>query len=187
VSRLPGLGIARGLLCAALCTNLAVGSGITSEESRGLTENVALLKGSVTVVVFLSARCPVSNAYGDRLQRAYDDYHGRGVRFLFVNSNVNENEPEIRRNSSEHGYTFSVFRDLGSRAADQFGAQATPELFVLDKDAKVRYRGAVDDAQNPARVHHNSLREALDQVLAGLPVAVTETKSFGCTIKRPRR
>lgn len=177
----------RWLAVGLFCAIAALASGVSPEEIRGLTENRALLKGSVTVVVFLSARCPVSNAYGDRLQQAYTDYQARGVRFLFVDSNVNEEESEIRKNAREHGYTFPIFRDIGSRAADRFGAQATPESFVLDKDAQVRYHGAVDDAQNLARVHHHSLREALDQVLAGSPVTIAETKSFGCTIKRPRR
>lgn len=177
----------RWLAVGLLCASSALASDFSAEELRGLTENRAFLKGSVTVVVFLSARCPISNAYGDRLQQAYNNYRGQGVRFLFVDSNVNEEEAEIRKNAGEHGYTFPIFRDIGSRAADRFGAQATPELFVLDTNAQIQYHGGVDDAQNPARVHHHSLREALDQVLAGLPVTIAETKSFGCTIKRPRR
>ncbi len=177
----------RGLVvCLPLAVHVFSGD-FSASEVRGLTEDQALLKGMPTVVVFFSARCPVSNTYGERFQRAFDDYRSRGVRFLFVNSNVNESEAEIRRNAAEHGFTFPIFRDEGSRAADRFGAQATPEIFVLDRAAQVRYHGAFDDAQNPARVRHHSLREALDQVLAGTPVAVAETKSFGCTIKRPRK
>jgi len=160
---------------------------ISPGEVRGLTEDRALLAGKLTVVIFLSARCPVSNTYGERFQRLYDDYQTRGVRFFFVNSNVNETETEISRNAAEHGFTFPIFRDAGARAADRFVAQATPEIFLLDAEAQVRYRGALDDAQNPARIHRHAVREALDQMLAGVPVTVSEIKSFGCTIKRPRK
>ncbi len=172
------------LMSIAWAAQAAVVS-ISAEETRGLTENRALLKGKPTLVVFLSARCPISNTYGERFQRLYDDYKPRGVRFLFVNSNVNETEAEIGRNAAEHGFTFPIFRDTDSRAAGNFGAQATPAIFLLDKEAQIRYHGALDDAQNPARIHRHAVREALDQLLAGLPVTVAEIKPFGCTIKRP--
>ncbi len=175
------------LACGLLAAFAASAAGLSPAEKQGLTEDRKLLRGAPTVVVFLSARCPVSNAYGERFQRIYEEYRPKGVRFFFVNSNVNESEAEITRNTLEHGFTFPIFRDLDSRAADRFGAQATPELFLLDSAAEVRYHGALDDAQNPARVHHHRLREALDQILAGTQVTIAETKSFGCTIKRPRK
>ena len=71
--------------------------------------------------------------------------------------------------------------------ADRFGARYTPESFVIDGAGKVRYHGRIDDAQNPARVTRNSLRLAIDAVLAGREVAQPETKAFGCTIKRVRK
>ena len=154
-------------------------------EIRGLTEEKALLRGAITVVVFFSAQCPLSNAYGDRLQHAYDEFQPRGVHFYFVNSNVNETSAEIVRNAREHGYTFPIFEDRGSKAADQFGAKATPECYVLDRDAKVVYHGAFDDSQNPARVHRRAVPDSLNQLLAGRHVVTTELKSLGCSIKRP--
>jgi len=176
----------RGVALAVALSTAAWGTAFSPDEIRGLTEDRALLKGTPTVVVFLSAKCPVSNAYGDRLQRIYDDFRVRGVRFFFVNSNQNEDAAEIDRNAAEHHFTFSVFRDSGSLAADRFGAQSTPEVFVLDREARVVYRGSVDDAQNPARVHREALRATLEQVLLGVPVTVAEIKAFGCAIKRPR-
>jgi len=174
---------AAALACAvAICV-----AQLSNTAMRGLTEDRRLLKGAPAVVVFLSAKCPVSNAYGDRLQAIYNDYQSRGVRFFFVNSNSNETSEEIARNAREHGFTFPVFHDQKSRAAELFGAQSTPEVFLLDSEAATRYHGAVDDAQNPARVKHRSLRESLDQLLRGEPVSVSETKAFGCSIKRPRQ
>ena len=71
-------------------------------------------------------------------------------------------------------------------AADLFGAQVTPETFVIDREGVIRYHGYVDDSLNEARVHNRGLRTALDAVLAGRPVSAAETKAFGCTIKRRR-
>lgn len=142
--------------------------------------------GQITVVAFISARCPISNAYGDRLQAIYSDYENRGVRFLFLNPNVNESEAEIAANAKGHEFTFPVAQDRNSEMASKLGAEFTPEIYVLDRDGAVRYHGGVDDAQNPARVKTQSLRAALDAVLAGKPVATPVTRAFGCTIKRPR-
>jgi hypothetical protein len=142
--------------------------------------------GQITVIAFVSARCPVSNAYGDRLQAIYSDYSTKGVQFRFVNSNVNEDGAEIMENSRRHGFTFPIEQDRKSELAIKYGAEFTPEIYIVDGDGTVRYHGAVDDAQNPARVKVQSLRLALDSVIAGKPVAVPVTKAFGCTIKRPR-
>ncbi len=172
---------------ALACTAALSSAQFSTLETRGLIEDRGLLKGAPAVVIFLSAKCPVSNAYGDRLQAIYNEYGPRGVRFLFVNSNSNETPEEIVRNSREHGFTFPIFHDKASRAAEQFGAQFTPEVFLLDREAATRYHGAIDDSQNPVRVKHRSLRESLDQLLRGEPVAVSETRAFGCTIKRPRK
>ena len=148
--------------------------------------DLAQWKGAVTVVTFISARCPISNAYGARLEAIYKDYTPRGVRFLVIDSNSNESEAEMTRVAKLQGFSFKVYQDTTSRAAILFGAQLTPEAFVLDRDAVIRSHGAIDDAQNPARVKRHSLQEALDSVLAGRAVAVPQTKAFGCTIKRPR-
>jgi peroxiredoxin len=170
-------------LAAWICS----AASLSPEAIRGLTQDHTFLKGQVTAVIFISAQCPVSNAYGDRLEALYKEYTPKGVRFLFVDSNATETAEQMAANAKEHGFTFPIYQDPSSLAAEQFHAQATPETFVLDKQGAIRYHGAVDDAQNPARVKHSSLREALDAMLTGRAVATPETKAFGCTIKRPRK
>jgi len=144
------------------------------------------LKGDVTVVLFLAARCPISDAYSQRMQALYQDFSPQGVKFLFINANFNEPSQEVARHAKQMGFTFPVYRDSGN-VAEMFDAQVTPMTFVVDAQGVVRYRGAIDDAQNEARVKKNSLRNALGEVLAGKPVTVGETKAFGCTVKRARR
>lgn len=169
----------RGLLWAvlALAPVLSLAPSLEGAETG---------RGHVTVVAFISARCPVSNAYGDRLEALYADYVARGVEFRFLNPNVNETDVETSENAKRHGYRFRVERDAMSELALKLGAEFTPEVYLLDKDGSVRYHGGIDDAQNPARVKTQGLRLALDAVLAGKTVAVPVTKAFGCTIKRPR-
>ncbi|MEO8026279.1 MAG: redoxin, partial [Bryobacteraceae bacterium] len=58
---------------------------------------------------------------------------------------------------------------------------------VLDAHGVLRYHGAIDDSTNEARIKRQGLREALDALLAGKPVATPEIKAFGCVIKRVRK
>ena len=154
-------------------------------DLAGAPHAFASLKGETTVVIFISTRCPVSNAYNQRMETLYKDYSARGVKFVFVNANVNEPSSEVKSHAGQVGFTFPVYRDGGNVAA-LFNAQVTPETYVIDKQDVIRYHGAIDDSQNPARIRKQSLRAALDEVLAGKPVTVAETKAFGCSVKRAR-
>ena len=144
------------------------------------------LKGDVTVLVFVSTNCPVSNAYNDRMNALYKEYSGKGGKFIFLNANANESPAEVAEHAKAN-FSFPVFKDPGNAVADRFGAQVTPETFVIDSGGILRYRGAIDDQRTEARVQLKGLRLALDSVLAGKPVETTQTKAFGCTIKRARK
>jgi peroxiredoxin len=120
----------------------------------------ASLKGDTTVVIFVSTVCPISNGYNDRMKAVYNDYSAKGVHFVFINANSSEPAAEVAEHAKAHGFPFAVYKDANGAAAELFGAQVTPETFVMDKDGVVRYHGYVDDAL---------------------------TKAFGCTIKRRRR
>ena len=147
----------------------------------------AALGQDVTVVVFISTVCPVSNNYNLRMKELYSDYAPKGVKFQFLNANQNESQMEMEEHARSVGFPFPVSKDANNVMADRLGAEYTPESFVIDREGAIRYHGRIDDAQNPARVRQNSLRQAIDAVLAGRVVPAPETKAFGCTIKRVRK
>ena len=144
-------------------------------------------KGKVTVVAFISTKCPISNAYNDRMSALYREYSGRGVQFIFVNANANENAAEVAEHAKSAAFPFAVYKDMGNELADRFGAMATPETYIIDPGGVLRYHGYVDDSTNEARVKNRGLKNAIDAVLGGTDVPQRETKAFGCTIKRVRR
>ena len=71
-------------------------------------------------------------------------------------------------------------------AADRFGAQSTPETYVMDSSGVMRYHGYIDDSQTPSRVSRRGLALAIQAVIDGKTVEKPETRAFGCTIKRVR-
>lgn len=141
------------------------------------------------VVVFLGVECPLAKLYGPRLAQLAEEYAGRGVAVLGVNANRQDSLTELAAYAHRHGIEFPLLKDNDAEAVDLFGANRTPEAFVLDGDRVVRYQGRIDDQYDVGVVRdapsRDFLREALDAVLAGEQVATPSTRAVGCVIGRP--
>ncbi len=174
---------------AALCLLplSAAGAELTLASLDGASHTLASLQSApVTVLVFLSAECPVSNEYVPRLNALARDYQGK-VNFFGVNSNWNESPTQVRKHASEYQLGFPVYKDPNNAVADALGITWTPQAVVLDRGQKLQYRGRIDDSQKIARVTRSDLRAAMDAVLAGRPAPAAETQAFGCTLKRVQK
>ncbi|MBM3745031.1 MAG: redoxin domain-containing protein [Acidobacteria bacterium] len=145
------------------------------------------LKGQVTVIGFIATQCPISNDYNGRMKALYTDYHPKGVHFVFINPNNTEPAGDVAQHTKQNGFPFAVYKDERNVVADRFGAEFTPEVFVVDSEGVIRYHGAIDDSRVEARVKAQSLRKALDAMLAGQSVEPARTRAFGCTIKRVKK
>lgn len=143
-------------------------------------------KQKATVVMFIATRCPISNAYNERMRTLAEQYMSKGVRFVGINSNVTEPTAEVAQHAKENRFPFPVLKDEGNRIADRFNAQFTPEIFVMDAKGVLRYHGRIDDSQNPDNITSHDLRDTLEALLAGKNPPRAQTKAFGCTIKRAR-
>ncbi|MFC2135168.1 thioredoxin family protein [Bacteroidota bacterium] len=136
------------------------------------------------VVMFIATRCPVSNDYNSRMEQIYSDYKDKGIVFLGINSNKQEDAEEVKNHAEENGLNFTILKDPGNIVADKFEASVTPEIFVISNSMEVLYHGRIDDSRRESEVETNDLRIALNEVLEGKTPANAETKAFGCSIKR---
>jgi peroxiredoxin len=181
---------------------LALGSpapDFTLPGVDGKTHTLREYAGSkVLAIVFECNHCPVSQLYESRIEKLYKDYRGKGVTFVAINPN---NPKSIRLN--ELGYTDvtdslaemkirTAFRHIEwpylydgetQGVSIKFGVVATPHIYLFDKDRKLQYQGRIDDNQREDLVKSQDARNAIDAMLAGSPVPVTETHAFGCTTK----
>ncbi len=154
-------------------------------DADGRAHTLASLKGkSGTVLIFVATRCPVSNAYNERMAKLAADYRARGVSVVGINSNSTEPAAEVKSHAAEKGLTFTLLKDAGNQIADRFDAQVTPEAYLLDASGKLVYRGRIDNSRNGDSITASELRDAIEATLAGKPVEKTEVKAFGCSIKR---
>ncbi len=135
------------------------------------------------MVIFVSARCPISNAFNARINTLYEQF-GKQVNFIVLDSNVNESAAEIQAHAKAMEYDFPVYRDRENRVADLLGAVATPDSFVIDKHGMISYHGYIEDAPNPARSKDPALRLAIEAALHERPAPVPETHARGCAIRR---
>lgn len=143
-----------------------------------------LKSSNFVVVIFISTECPFVQPYTDRINTLAGDYGKKGVTFFGVNANSTESFDDVKAHASRKGYPFAVLKDENNVVADMLGATRTPEAFIIDKNKTILYHGRIDDNRNEDKVTSTDLKDALDEVIAGKEVAVKETKSFGCTIKR---
>jgi hypothetical protein len=92
-----------------------------------------------------------------------------------------------RLTESRKAHPTAVLLDPSGKLGHLYDARTTPHMFVIDGTGTLLYMGAIDDrpTANPASVNgaRNYVREALDAVAAGRPVAVAATRPYGCSVK----
>ena len=142
-----------------------------------------------TVVVFTCNHCPYALAWHDRIVAVARDYADRGVLMLAINPNDAERYPRdsidaMRARVREGDFDgVPYLQDESQGVARAYDAKTTPDVFVLDNDGLLRYRGAPDaDYDDPAQ-NASYLRRALDAVLDGRDPNPAETTPVGCSIK----
>ena len=154
-------------------------------DADGAQHTLNSLKGkNGAVIIFIATRCPVSNGYNDRMEKLAEDYQSKGLNVIGINSNSTEPASEVKSHAAEKHLTFAILKDDGNKIADRFGANHTPEAYVIDASGKLVYHGRIDNSQKIEAITSNDLREALDAILAGKPIQKTTSVAFGCSIKR---
>lgn len=158
----------------------------------GKKHSLADLRGKdFIIVVFTCNSCPVAVGYEDRIIALAKKYAGPEGRVAIVAINVNtipeDRLDKMAERAKEKGFRFPYLYDETQKIAKDFGATSTPEFFVLNKDRKVIYMGAMDDRNKQADVKTNYLDAALTAALKGEKIAKAETQARGCAIRFLRK
>lgn len=142
----------------------------------------------LVVVAFLGVECPLVKLYAHRLEKLSTEYRDKGVRFVAIDANCQDTLEEMATFAKQHGLTIPFLKDLNSTVADGFRAERTPEVFVLDRERTIRYRGRIDDqfgvVTRKTKASRRDLAEAIDELLANKPVSQPELSAPGCLIGR---
>lgn len=152
----------------------------------------------VLVVVFTCNHCPIAQMYEQRIQQLTEDYRGKGVAVVAIQPNdprairIDEldssdmsdslAEMKVRAQYKHLSYPYLYDGDT-QQVARAYGPQATPHVFIFDRQRHLRYEGRMDNSYRQELVKTHEARDAIDALLAGKEVAITHTGVFGCSTK----
>jgi peroxiredoxin len=191
------------LLChPAVAQNLQIGSPSPDFNLPGVDgKNHSLDEfkdAELLVIVFTCNHCPTAQAYEDRIKKLVTDYKNKKVAVVAISPNdplalrpdelgysdVGDSLEDMKFRAKDHAFNFPYLYDgENQKVSWMFGPVATPHVFVFDRQRKLRYAGRIDDNDKPEYVTSNDTRDAIDALLAGKPVLVDWTRTFGCSPK----
>ena len=205
LAALAALLLAPGLMPPARAdgpATLAIGSAAPDFDLPGVDGRryslASFADAKALVFVFTANHCPTAQAYEERIEAIAADYAPRGVKVVLVSPNdplalrldeqsytdLGDTLEEMKIRAKDRGWTMPYLYDGETEAMSRkYGPVATPHVFVFDAGRRLRYAGRVDDNENPAKARTRDTRDAIEAVLAGRPVAVETTKTFGCSVK----
>ncbi len=146
----------------------------------------------VVVLAFLGTECPLAKLYALRLVELATEFSSQRVAFIGIDSNLQDSLSDLGVFARAYRVPFPLLKDNNNELADRLGATRTPEVFLLDRDRVVRYRGRIDDQYGfttrtgyaKAQLAERSLADALTEVLQGKPVTHPVREAQGCLIGR---
>ncbi len=142
------------------------------------------------IVVFTCNECPFAKMYEDRLVALHNEYAPKGYSVIAINPNVSAaNEKEsfeaMQKRAEEKKFPFVYLADEGQKIFPQYGALRTPHVFLLDKEFKVQYIGAIDDnSKSAADVKEKYVENAIHALEKGEKPSPDFTKAIGCPVKK---
>lgn len=153
----------------------------------------------ILVIIFTCNHCPTAQAYEERIKQLVNDYQNKGVQVVCISPNdpksvrldelgysdISDSYDEMVYRSKEHSFNFPYLYDGDTQEVSlKYGPVATPHVFIFDEKRTLRYSGRIDDVENPKGTPKNlDTRNALDALVAGKPIPVEKTKTFGCSVK----
>lgn len=148
------------------------------------------MKKNGVLIIFSCNTCPYVIKNQQRNNAIAEHALKNDLGVIIINSNESLRQSEDSYKSmqiyaKQQKYNWHYTVDDNSVIADAYGATRTPEVFLLNATGNIMYKGAIDDnpsdAENVTRQH---LKIAIDEMVNNKKIAVKESKSVGCSIKR---
>jgi len=162
----------------------------TLHDPDGRPVEVASLAGPKGLLVAITCNhCPYAQAVWPRLIDLAEHAKGLGIATVAVNPNLNPAYPddsprEMKAEIARRGIAFPYLADMDQSFARALSAACTPEFFLYDAGRRLAYHGRLDDDwKDASRVTRHELRDAIEALASGQPIATDPRPSMGCSIK----
>jgi hypothetical protein len=172
----------RRLVCLVLLW--AAGTAYGAQAGTAVGEKIARFQAGThdshkparpTAYVFLGTTCPTTQKYVGRIA-ALEKAFGRKIAFVYLYPNVTDTADAKKAHFAKLGLSGLFFDDQGAKIAQLVGAARTTEVIVVDKKARIVYRGAIDDDKDESKVKRRHLALALEELLAGKKIGTPKTE-----------
>ncbi len=159
-------------------------------DASGVVRRVPTTQ-KATVLFFVATDCPIANRMAPELSRIVKAYQPKGVSFLFVYVEPSQTKGQILGHLKEYKLGAPGILDSKHQLVKMSGATVTPQAVIFSKAGKMVYRGRINDlflehGRSRKAPKTEDLKIALNQFLAGKPVAVPQTPALGCSIQMLR-
>jgi hypothetical protein len=175
---------------AALALGTILQPSIAVRDVEGIArEPLKVDKGHVEALFFVTNDCPVSNYYAHEIRRICDDFAQRGVGCSLVYTDPTLTDDQAKKHAQEYGHgAYPKIVDRTHALVKATGASINPTAVLLRPDGSIAYRGRIDNSYAAIGVQRrivteHDVRDALESVLAGRPVARPEEPPIGCYIQ----
>ncbi|MBA4149190.1 MAG: thioredoxin family protein [Verrucomicrobia bacterium] len=185
------------LLCTAQVESGKPAPDFEAKDINGKTHKLSDYQGKVVVLENINLDCPfVQNHYeSGAMQELQSEATGKGVVWLLISSVSKKSDSylkpaRVKKEMSDQKIKATAWLDdSDGKIGKAYGMKTTPHLFVINKEGKVVYQGAIDNkpaTEGDPRQAKNYVREAVNKTVAGEKVEVAQTKPYGCGIKYAR-
>lgn len=156
-------------------------------------------EAEVLTLVFTANHCPTAQAYEERMKKLSSGYSADQMQLVAISSNhpqavcleelgysdLGDTFEEMKIRATHVGYNFPYLYDGNTQeVAKAYGAVATPHVFIFDRERKLRYRGRIDNMEDPyQQPTQRDAWNAIEALLSGTEVPVETTRAFGCSMK----
>ena len=162
-------------------------------DINGRTIKLSDYKGKIVVTESYNSDCPFcKNHYQTgAMQELQKNLAAKGVVWLIVDSVSKDNfsyrtPAQAGKEMADQKITATAWIDDHSGAIGHlYEMRTTPHMFVIAADGTLAYDGAIDNRPTPfgdPRTAKNYVSAAVDELLAGKPVAIAQTKLYGCGV-----
>src|SRR5262245_30047517 len=154
-------------------------------------------KAKLLAIIFTCNHCPTAQAYEDRIIKLHADYKDKGVALVAISPNdplavrldelgyteYSDSLDEMKQRAKDRNFQFPYLYDGETQKTSlAYGVLATPQVYLFDQERRLRYVGRIDDSDVKTVTSHDA-RNAIDAILAGKPVPLAQTRTFGCSTK----
>ncbi len=192
------LAIAASVIASAASAAPALDAAapdFSGKTASGETISLEQFKGKNVVLEWTNDGCPFVKKHYEsgNMQKTQAAANESGAVWITVFSSAAGQQGHAdaaRATSLKEGWKSSadfLLLDEDGVVGAAYGAKTTPQMALIDKDGVLRYAGAIDDKPSADKKTidgaTNYLLAALGSVNAGEPVAVKETRPYGCSVK----